>query len=412
MKSADAGADRRSDTGPTSRDLTGCLCGAAIRICVIRAQGVIAPQVMNGFERAFRKLGLATRLFDISAMSSQADQRRRELSDLMTWKPTIAVCYGFTGLTLGSLLRAAGVPLALLFYDSPFGVPWKTLQECLDELRSAPDSYHCFVWDRAYLEAWKHMGARHVHPTMLAADTSTFPRRTPSYRYDVSFAGRMGDPTGLRQMRQAVANPRTNDFVDRLIEQKLACPSKSLLELWAELVRESFPDMLLDWNRPGMGELHLHIHREGSARLRQTLLQRIRSARPDIFGADWEMPGAGIHPPVDYAGELPGVYADSRINVNITALQLEYSVNNRIFDVAAVGGFLLTDHREDLRRVFPEFGKMTYHSGDELDDMVAYFLSHEGERRDLAAELQKAVLAHHTYEHRAFDILQSIAASS
>ncbi len=412
MKNADAGADRRSDSIPPSRDLAGCLSGAAIRICIIRAQGVIAPQVMNGFERAFRRLGLATRVFDISALSDQADERRRELSDLMTWKPTIAVCYGFTGLPLSGLLRAAGVPLALLFYDSPFGVSWKTLQECLDELRSAPDSYHCFVWDRAYLEAWKRMGARHVHPTMLAADTSTFPPRMPAYRYDVSFAGRMGDPAELRRVRQIAANPRTNEFVDRLIERKLARTSKPLLELWAELVRESFPDMLLDWNRPGMGELHLHIHREGSALLRRTLLQCIRSARPDIFGADWEIPEAAVHPPVDYAGELPGVYADSRINVNITALQLEYSVNNRIFDVAAVGGFLLTDHREDLQRVFPDFGRMTYHSGDELNDRVAYFLSHEGERRDLAAELQKAVLAHHTYEHRAFDILQSIAANA
>ena len=45
--------------------------------------------------------------------------------------------------------------------------------------------------------------------------------------------------------------------------------------------------------------------------------------------------------------DLPAVYADSKINLNITSAQLETSVNNRVFDVAATGAFLLTDHRAD-----------------------------------------------------------------
>jgi spore maturation protein CgeB len=94
-----------------------------------------------------------------------------------------------------------------------------------------------------------------------------------------------------------------------------------------------------------------------------------------------------------------------------SAPQLEYSVNNRIFDVAATGGFLLTDHREDLAQIFPEFGFMTYHSGEELDDKIAYFLAHEDERRALAIELQKAVLSCHTYEHRARYIGKTVSAS-
>jgi spore maturation protein CgeB len=412
MRKAVAGRSRRSDSRLVNQELWGCLSGRAIRVCVVRSHGVIGPLVMDGYDRAFRRLGLKTRILDLSAPGGNADSLGKQLANLMAWKPTMAICYGFTGLSVGGLFRSAGVPLALLFYDSPFGIPWEMFQECLKELTAYPDLYHCFLWDRAYLEPCLRMGMRHVYRIMLAADTSVFTPRTPAYRFDVSFAGRMGNTAELRRVRQAAATPRVNDFVDKLIERKVTRPSATLLELWAEVVRESFPDMVLDWGRPGMGELHLHIHREGSALLRRTLLQAIRSVKPDLFGTDWELPGATVHPMIDYVRELPAVYADSRINVNITALQLEYSVNNRIFDVAATGGFLLTDHREDLQQVFPDFARMTYHSGEELDAKIAYFLSHESERSELAAQLQRAVLTGHTYEHRALYLLRSMAANA
>ena len=412
MRKAVTGRSRRSHSRLVNQEMWGCLSGAPIRVCVVRPHGVIAPLVMDGYDRAFRRLGLRTRVLDLSALGGNPNSLGKQLANLMAWKPTMAICYGFTGLSVSGLFRSAGVPLALLFYDSPFGVPWEMFQEYLKELTAFPDLYYCFLWDRAYREPCVRMGMHYVYPIMLAADTSVFVPRTPAYRFDVSFAGRMGDIAELRRARQAAAIPRVNDFVDRLIERKLTRPSTPLLELWAELARESFPDMVLDWGRPGMGELHLHIHREGSALLRRALLQAIRSAKPEVFGADWELPGAAVHPMIDYVRELPALYADSRINLNITALQLEYSVNNRIFDVAATGGFLLTDHREDLQQVFPDFARMTYHSGEELDAKITYFLAHESERSELAAELQKAVLIGHTYEHRALYVLKSLAGNA
>ena len=386
----------------------GCLAHASMRVCVVRSQGVIAPYIMDAYSRAFRGLKAKIRIFDVAAPEAAQGQMQERLHALVAWRPTLAVCYGYTGLALSGYFRSAGIPLVLLFYDSPFGLPWNQYQECMKELLAAPDLYYCFVWDRAYLEALQKLGVRHVFPIMLAADTSIFRPRNPAYRFDVSFAGRMGNLDDLRGLRRRAANPRTNEFAEKLIDRKIASPAAPLQKLWADLARESFPELALDWSRPGMGELHLHIHREGSIRMRQAMLGSIHSAKIDLFGVDWNLPGATIHGGVDYVHDLPALYADSRINVNITAPQLEYSVNNRIFDVGAAGGFLLTDYREDLQQIFSGFDKIAYGNGEELDSKVAYFLAHESERLELAAALQKEIVEHHTYGHRALQILQSM----
>jgi len=385
-----------------------CLSRASIRVCIVKGPGVIAPRIMDAYDRAFRLLGANTSVLEIGPQGADAGSARAQLAAL---KPHLAFCYGYTGLALRDPLRAAGVPLALLFFDSPFGVAWNQYREYLRELAAFPDHYCCFVWDRAYLEALRKQGLRHVFPIMLAADTSVFKPRTPVYRFNVSFAGRMGGLEELRAYRLRTASAHVNEFVDRLIERKVSSPGRPMLHLWAELANESFPDLAPDWNRPGIGELHLHIHREGSILLRRSLLASIRSAGLDLFGADWDLPGAAVHDSLDYVGGLPALYADSRINLNISAPQLEYSVNNRVFDVAAAGGFLLTDYREDLGLVFPDFARITYEDGRELDSKIAHYLVNPEERLRLAADMHDRVLTHHTYEDRVLLILQTLTES-
>jgi len=77
------------------------------------------------------------------------------------------------------------------------------------------------------------------------------------------------------------------------------------------------------------------------------------------------------------------------------------AVNQRVFDVPASGGFVLTDAREQLARLFePERETAVYASVGEIKDRVRHYLDHPAERRRITAAARQRILAHHTYAHR------------
>ena len=380
----------------------------ATRVCVVRSSGVIAPLIMDCYERALRKLGMETHVLDLARAANSATKLAELLEETARWQPHLAICYGYSGIRGGGFFRKHNIPLAILIYDSPFIGAWQIIGPFLQEIAIYPEAYHCFVWDQVYRKPLMNLGIRNLHPIMLAADPSIFAPRTPSYRFDLAFVGRMGDPHAYRSARQAKCSLRVNAFVDQLLEQRIGSPAASLIGLWQELAAKSFPELLFDWTDPDTHGLHRTVHEEGSARLRGALLGAIRSVQADVFGSDWSLPGINSHPTVDYGRELPAVYSDSRINLNITSLQMERSLNNRIFDVASVGGFLLTDRGDDLKTIMPDCAPLTYRSAEELDAKVAHFLAHESERKELARELQKAIMKAHTYEHRVIEVFKAI----
>lgn len=138
----------------------------------------------------------------------------------------------------------------------------------------------------------------------------------------------------------------------------------------------------------------------------------------EIYGEGWD----GLNADVKIGDrritpdERRRIYVNSKINLNLHSSSHEEGdwsgdfVNPRTFEIAGLGGFQLTDARElmpqhfDLKREMPVF---TSASG--MQDAIQYYLTHEAERRELAANAQVRVLKEHTYRHRAMEIL-SLAA--
>lgn len=87
------------------------------------------------------------------------------------------------------------------------------------------------------------------------------------------------------------------------------------------------------------------------------------------------------------------VYRSSLISLNITALQFDQAVTNRVLDVAAAGGFPLTDWKADLVAITEVAGAISYRSLDELCHKIDYYShpDHRGERLAIAVTLQEEV---------------------
>lgn len=103
------------------------------------------------------------------------------------------------------------------------------------------------------------------------------------------------------------------------------------------------------------------------------------------------------------------IYAESRININITSIQFDSAIVNRVLDVAAAGGFLLTDWKDGLSDITSVCESISYRSIDELNNKIDYYLTHDAERLEIAAQLHHDVMLTRTYDH-AMAILLGVVA--
>ena len=73
----------------------------------------------------------------------------------------------------------------------------------------------------------------------------------------------------------------------------------------------------------------------------------------------------------------------------------------RIFDIMGAGGFLLTNYQPELTEYF-EIGKevAVYESQQDLLEKIAYYLEHEDERVEIAANGRRAIEKNHQYAQR------------
>ncbi len=108
-----------------------------------------------------------------------------------------------------------------------------------------------------------------------------------------------------------------------------------------------------------------------------------------------------ICPGIKYDAGISCVYRDAKININNTLHCIETGACQRVFEVMAAGGFLISNYQKELEELFvPGKEIVLYHNEEELLELVEYYLTHEEERKEIARNGQRKVLAHHTLHIR------------
>lgn len=108
-----------------------------------------------------------------------------------------------------------------------------------------------------------------------------------------------------------------------------------------------------------------------------------------------------VHPPVDYTSDACKIFALSKINLNLTLPSIESGIPQRIFDIMACGGFVLTNYQKELEDLFVIGTDIeVFHNTTELIAKCSYYLSHETERLNIAINGYRKVCSQHTYTNR------------
>jgi len=328
------------------------------------------------------------------------------LEEAARFAPDFALTVNHMGLdqqgAILELFEKMALPLASWFVDSPRLIlhdfpgqqnPWCAL----------------FTWDADTVAPLAAQGFALVRHLPLATDTTLFRpgagAPAPGWRARASFVGdSMAGPVAALKARLR-AYPR---LVRRLAARAGGFAASPLREARAFIAGE--PALQALWQALPTDQLRLDGEQlltwQATQGYRLERVRRLLPFGPLIAGdAGWKtlLPAAGWRSlgPLDYYADLPRFYPASDVNFNATSLQMKGAVNQRVFDVPACGGFVLTDYREQLEALFdPGTEAVCYREPDEIPELMGRYGGSLREREAVTRAARERILAKHDYTHR------------
>lgn len=256
--------------------------------------------------------------------------------------------------------------------------------------------------------------------TVLHANEDESDRLTPVY--DISFVGSLYNEKS--RLPHLPLSGKDRDLCEQLLSSRPLLSGLYQIEdaLTSEIVNAiknadagfyTLPDAFTDTDAFVAANYYLGM--ELSSRDRIRLLKSL-SEKFDVHlftRSDVSMlPHVHCHGGVSTHTEMPFVFQQSKINLNITMCSIQTGLSQRIYDILGCGGFLLTDYRGEIPEYF-EIGKDLdcYETIEECHEKVAYYLTHDDIRREIADNGYQKVKAMHTYLIRIAHILKIVFAS-
>ncbi len=351
--------------------------------------------LVDACEQALVQLGhTVTRL----ALPTRVDEVVRGLLwNLVQHEPDMVLTINHMGFDdsghVAELLESLQIPVAVWYVDSPLFV-------LRSERFPAPAYTTAFTWESGYTPLLLAAGATHVHNLPLAVSPAFLTPTLPAHNVGPLLFVGDSMATAISKWKGRVTTrgrPVAEAIRQALLNDRHA-------DIWS-LAKSLWP------NSPPTARLDAIAYAtwRATADYRTGLLTALAAHGLQIVGdAGWRrlLPQARLTPPINHGPEVASLYAGAAININATSLQMPKAVNQRLFDVPAAGGFLLTDAQNDVARLFhPETEVATYRDAAELREKVSYYLAHPEVRATIVRSAQERIRTAHRYEHRLAELV-------
>lgn len=331
------------------------------------------------------------------------------LQAVIDFKPDFALTVNHFGLDregkLVGLLEELRLPLASWFVDNPHLILHKYAHP-------GTDNTVIFTFDAGNLTLLHDKGFPNVHYLPLATDVNRFHPEagigTPeAWASDVSFVGNsMVRPVTDCLAKAALPADLNPDYqaVARSFGSSDETDVTRFLETYHPQWFAAYQTLPTPENRLALESL---LTWEATRQYRLDCVRQTLEFSPLVVGDEGWQTQLGQHASwhhlsgLDYYADLPRFYPLSKINLNCTSRQMIGAVNQRVFDVPACGGFLLTDYREQMETLFDlEREAVVYRSPEEIPDLIHALLKDDSRRKSVSEAARKRILNEHTYTIR------------
>lgn len=304
---------------------------------------------------------------------------------------------------LSEAASQAKLPYISWVYDCPH---WTLFSPTI----SNPYNY-IFLFDRNMVQQVQNNGALHVFHLPLAVNVH---RLTPllnqssSYNDDISFVGSLYENNTFRQIQYLP--DQLLGYIDGILVSQGQIWGQNLLSelLTPDLVHQldTYIKYPVDPLCPIPKQLFFlnMLQAELTCRERIEHLNTLSNIYPvSLYSASDRSlcPLASCKGTVNYVTEMPFVFANSKINLNISLRSICSGIPLRALDIMGCGGFLLTNYQPELDEYFTNGVDYVYFdSKEDLLSKIEYYLSHPKERKEIASNALLRIASDFSYEHQ------------
>ncbi len=309
------------------------------------------------------------------------------------------------------------IPYISIIYDSPFVLLYSyTL--------IYPTNY-VFMFDKQEYLKLRNMGITTVYYMVLPVNASIIDYLSQKdfdrekLICDVSFVGSLYNEDHNFYDRLSGVNDYTKGFLEAIIEAQLKVYGYNFIEdvlnsngILEELQRVSpYANDHYGIETPQYIYANYYLGRKITSIERQRMLAAVGERFPlKLFtiNKNVAIPNVQNMGAVDYYSEMPYVFANSKINLNITLKSIQSGIPLRAMDIMGAGGFLLTNFQADFLDYFiPDEDFVYYTDTDDLLTKIDYYLSRDKARSEIAQNGHRKVLENHSFE-KCFQTIFSI----
>lgn len=304
---------------------------------------------------------------------------------------------------LASVAKTCTLPYVSWIYDSPHNT-----------LYSKTAGYrgnYIFIFDRKLCENMRAQGNERVFYMPLGVDCDALYHiieaasqvERENYRADVSFVGRFYADRYNYYYKLEHMSAESREWVGELIERQKFYYERNLIgaAMWEngafveEIVRLANLELGPRYEPCQQDMAAALLGREVTAEERRELIGDIA----DRFTIDVytdsdisDIKGVRNRGRADYLSQMPLVFHESKINLNITLRTIESGIPLRALDIMASGGFLLSNYQPELEEWFIDKEELVlFTSREDCLEKIEYYLKHDEERTRIAKRGQEKV---------------------
>lgn len=292
---------------------------------------------------------------------------------------------------LSDIAERTGVKYISWVYDSPHNTLYakNIFNKC----------NYIFCFDSLDAERLRQLGVRHAYHMPLAANVGRLDALLGElsvpchYDYDISFVGSLY--RGRYNFYDSIKMPEYyRGFYDGVMQSQMELYGCDIV---SQLVTDSRFEKISDCFSVEDDDGLFITKKDYFIQFVQkkiTSIERVRALncladryKVTLFSgnSDEELRQVEYKGYVDYLTEMPGIFRNSKINLNISLRSIVSGIPLRCIDIMAAGGFLLSNYQPELAELFRDGEEVVmYTSMDDLKEKAGYYLEHDVEREQIA----------------------------
>ena len=361
----------------------------------------------DSLEKAFRKLGIDYETCYYILEDWECDEvfseKIRKLLNLGNYNKVFSV--NFVPLISNECERL-GIPYVSWIYDSPVHI------RDISPMRNTCNFIYCF--DREQVERFQKANIQATY-LPLAVDSEEMQARFSGSEFpqmQVSMVGQLYETEYSYFI--SPLDPYYQGYLEAAINAQMKLYGayvidKMITPEFLAGMNQQYAHIAIDGFQMGSRELEYLLAQEVTGRerfLALALLSKFFQVHLFAQKKNENLSNVLFHGYVDYKTQMPQVFANTLINLNISLKTIQSGIPLRVLDIMGCGGFVLSNYQIELGEYF-RIGQEceTYESLEELAEKTGYYLKNDSIRQKISRQGLEKVKKYFTFEERVWQML-------